>query len=928
MPPHFFSPEQERALTSTARFLLVEGCAGSRKTDTLVRMAVDAAASGQAVLVLTMVGSVTAEITDRLGAFPGEPFLPRPRGTPPREPWRSSSCADGCVRVCTFDSMVHRELALLGDPILSRGAWGGDRHNEKARLLLLHVRAGRVRGLRAHGGYDDARAADLTLIDEGQDLPPGKVRAVAGALLAASGGCRGVMFGDPMQTVFQQALVEGEEHPLRLWRALTRPECVRMDLCWRCPPSHVRLANAVASVSFGADAVPMRPHLAEDGDAPQPLPLLFCYRPVRNQVSADLLAVQVCALLEARRECHPSEVAVLLPCINGPTGALVTRHLHRRLQAMFTERFPEVHDPLCLFDTRRASDGSKRPIDWSQAEGRCVMLSVHADKGRGHRVVVVLGLNEGDVPDRRRLFGRDEVVDASVLHVALTRSTGDLLLGFESGRPSRYVRRALLSLGPSAAAHGGLVTLGAGVLRGRGKDDLYLERPISRPHSFLADARDVARAFEHPRELLELPQRPLLEEEEDACPSSSPSSSSSSSSFASGSACSLPRTDDEEMVVRWRFGVPVEVQRGSADLLSAATSLFWESLVAGPRLKARLGFLTRPDSLFHTAMHELLAAADDCGFNCTTDGRTPAERFTALQLELRQGYPSPSRPDLTAELERLRARPEMPRFVLSSQVSVQPFVRDVAAMLAGSTDPAVFWNAAVAETMLVARPMRPAQARALPPPCLKGLMSNAAGLHAAMRLDGRRCRTDVTRQLTVREERPAKLQEMGVFERRGQTLGLRSRVSCELDGGRELLQLRFPCESPGAAAEARQHQGSVGSCGGGGGPPSASWLVHPLLHALAFPVVEDGEDQDRASRRVVIWVADLATGTGLKMRLPPLRRSSGAAASEEEEEVAVAEGVKDGEEAEAGAVALRRALELGAGFCGEHVDMLLREREA
>lgn len=63
-------------------------------------------------------------------------------------------------------------------------------------------------------------------------------------------------------------------------------------------------------------------------------------------------------------------------------------------------------------------------INWQRAVGKTVCLSVHGDKGRGHRLVIVLDASARCLPHAAYVGQPEELVDVSVLNVALTRWVG------------------------------------------------------------------------------------------------------------------------------------------------------------------------------------------------------------------------------------------------------------------------------------------------------------------------------------------------------------------------------------------------------------------------------------------------------------------------------------------------------------------------
>jgi len=76
---------------------------------------------------------------------------------------------------------------------------------------------------------------------------------------------------------------------------------------------------------------------------------------------------------------------------------------------------------VCYMST--AGDGKRHTLDWNEAEGKTKMLSIHGDKGKGHKVVFFVGLTENSVPRRHDINKPSEIIHESIVNVGITRST-------------------------------------------------------------------------------------------------------------------------------------------------------------------------------------------------------------------------------------------------------------------------------------------------------------------------------------------------------------------------------------------------------------------------------------------------------------------------------------------------------------------------
>jgi len=254
-------------------------------------------------------------------------------------------------------------------------------------------------------------------------------------------------------------------HALDAW-ADALPAFSRHDMavCHRCPPSHLALVNAVMlplQRLYGAPRLlappPFRPSFASDGNrndggrndynnnhsgsavgADSTVPFFFAHPYGRDNTTASVVASQACAVVAAwlahDRALRPEHVAVLATTTNHNA---VFAQLQPRLCDLYRRLGFATPDAAVHFRTR--FDVGTLTIDWGAAAGRTPMVSVHGEKGRGHRAVLLLDASSGALPARHRAGRAEALVDASMLNVALTRSERYLAVGFRDGHPSAYL---------------------------------------------------------------------------------------------------------------------------------------------------------------------------------------------------------------------------------------------------------------------------------------------------------------------------------------------------------------------------------------------------------------------------------------------------------------------------------------------------------
>lgn len=422
---------------------MVNGCAGSRKTDTLIKLGIHHMEQyGHHIMFLTLVSSITHELktrmTDMLGIdisrvgssnhFIGE--------------------YKGCyVTIANFDAFVHKQLESAGiDPDLLQEY--GDCHDWKTTKLLHLTRSGE------HSSFvmKTGQLADMVLVDEFQDMDPNKARILT-TILSHNKKLYGIAVGDIMQTIFPRAVSHGPHtdlalgHPMNIWKSQLHPTIYYVDLCYRCPPEHIAFVQTVLGHRYADFDVPVIRSAFEFRNASEPFgahkPVLFCHEKISKNQSAYSIARQICAavsiLLKHDKDIKPDDVAVIMKkSNNSPVFEQLKVELQKLFQEWHQHNDADNDQPFVThFETR--GDGYHQSIDWTKAEGKAVLLSVHGDKGKGHKIVFFVGLSYKCLPSENSVFKPEELVDLSIVNVALTRSTKYLFVGFTLDAPSRYL---------------------------------------------------------------------------------------------------------------------------------------------------------------------------------------------------------------------------------------------------------------------------------------------------------------------------------------------------------------------------------------------------------------------------------------------------------------------------------------------------------
>lgn len=392
----------------------------------------------------------------------------RIEGRPPPEPARAALAA-------YEDLLRARGLLDFDDLVVD----AGDRLTEDPRL--------RVRW--------QARFEHLC-VDEFQDVDAAQLRLVR--LLAAPQDNLFVV-GDDDQTIYAWRLAD-VRRILRFSSDYPGARRVMLATNYRCPATVVAASARLIAVNRERFVKPIRaaPGLADEAGAIEAWPSGAPEWPdecARVAARATRAGREVCFLARTRAELVPVLLALVRagvphrpsvpPIVDAPPvvsvvdaarrtpssvapfsallrlraglgwrrGDAASDHLsdedHAALDALlgWSVGFRRLGDFVAAFDAARAR------IHALQSDDAVIELAtVHAAKGREWETVVLVGFEEGRIPNRRSL---DDAADPAraleeerrLAYVALTRATRRLVLAFDPARPSPFLAEMGLNVG-------------------------------------------------------------------------------------------------------------------------------------------------------------------------------------------------------------------------------------------------------------------------------------------------------------------------------------------------------------------------------------------------------------------------------------------------------------------------------------------------
>ena len=165
----------------------------------------------------------------------------------------------------------------------------------------------------------------------------------------------------------------------------------------------------------------------------------FCVKPIFGS-DDDINVIEECIdniilKINQHQDMNPEDFMIIFPTIS--TNPIAAR-LEDRLNEYWAARFnsPSIGYTRYAF-LHKSQDG--QPINTKDSEGMTRLVSIHASKGNGAKVVFLIGINEYVL----KLFsgGEENIIYESLLHVALTRHKQYLYLGIQCDSSDDINRR-------------------------------------------------------------------------------------------------------------------------------------------------------------------------------------------------------------------------------------------------------------------------------------------------------------------------------------------------------------------------------------------------------------------------------------------------------------------------------------------------------
>jgi hypothetical protein len=419
---NFISEQQKAIVISNDKYKLINGCAGSHKTDTLIKCALtDLTKNKRPILFLTLVGSVTYEIKERLEKALGIEIHKQGKSN-----HYLGHYNDIPVCISNYDAWVH--LMLEDTDALNDIA---ECFSEKVEILLDKTQK---EPLICY--MKNKKKVGLLIIDEGQDFASMKMKIITN-LSVTHPDLDIYCAGDYLQTIFNDENTDIQSmdiHSMNVFKRIN-PKYFDLNICKRCPKAHVDFNNLILK---DMQSKYMIPPMESDNDNTLDKPVLFTHYKTSDNTNARITAEQITKmikiLMNKDTSIVPDDIAIIM-------GKSKNNEIYFQLQDTLKKLYETLGYKDSVVYMSTDGDGRHNSLDWNKAKGKTKMLSIHGDKGKGHKVVFFLGLTENSIPRDIFIHKPSEIIPESLLNVGLSRSTKYLFIGFAYSYPSRYLQR-------------------------------------------------------------------------------------------------------------------------------------------------------------------------------------------------------------------------------------------------------------------------------------------------------------------------------------------------------------------------------------------------------------------------------------------------------------------------------------------------------
>lgn len=314
------------------------------------------------------------------------------------------------IHIATLDSWVHESLAELEglDNVVT------DDYTGKRKRLLQYLQDGKVPN-------DSFMAYRQIAVDEVQDLDDYFFQILLELAKYCDKDRRMLLIGDRYQNVFAKgdACIMERIEIAAQGGSLPKYRSHHLRYNHRCPPAHLKFINKIFE-NHG------RKILWPEGKPDGELPIVY---QLPKGKSKTILEKQALCIMNLIEKCildgySLSDIVILSPITS-------VNRLYGQLELFLKRKYGWAgHQKVAWLYNDGGTASSDGSVDWKSARGKIVLSSIHANKGRTHKVVIACDFTDGILPKHHAL--RDIQIKAQISQalVALSRATERLIIPY------------------------------------------------------------------------------------------------------------------------------------------------------------------------------------------------------------------------------------------------------------------------------------------------------------------------------------------------------------------------------------------------------------------------------------------------------------------------------------------------------------------
>lgn len=372
------------------RFYLLNGCAGSKKTSKLINLCKKYNEQNKNVLFITTTNNSVYNLKKKLQN----------------------------IDICNYDSFICNQLLYYNDDTIDDICF-----NKKCEYYFnQYVMNNCDKFVNKQG-----EIIDVIIIDEIQDLTNIKMQIII--QVVRRNNIIVIAAGDILQTIFETSIDYDILHPILLWKKELNNKIKNLRKNYRNPKPHIDFVNMLMKDYY--KKILIKPMLSRSGNILEK-PILFYHPAISKNYTSQIVSNQILEsikiLYQNDNQFHPRKVGIIMTKCN--ENALFG-YIEYQLNLQYTQW--GFNNSVIILDTNKGN------INWDLTQNKTTLMSIHAAKGQEYEIVFFLGFTEGSIPNDNHLYKPQELLDRSLMNIALTRSTKWLFVGFTQSMMSRYL---------------------------------------------------------------------------------------------------------------------------------------------------------------------------------------------------------------------------------------------------------------------------------------------------------------------------------------------------------------------------------------------------------------------------------------------------------------------------------------------------------